>query len=156
MQTVSCCGYRTDTMGGYYDDIYRLENGSFICEHTGRYGAEGGDWQTIDFYEWDGERVSQSAYETYLAAAVDTDGAVNLTRGGISAQEVLKQLGADVEEPSDSGFSDVPAGAWFADAVEYVSQNGMMNGTNSNRFSPNGLDQPRNDRHHPVSLGGRA
>ena len=124
-------------MGGYYDDIYRLENGSFIREHTGRYGAAGGDWQTIDFYEWDGERVSQSAYETYLAAAVDTDGAVNLTRGGISAQEVLKQLGADVEEPSDSGFSDVPAGAWFADAVEYVSQNGMMNGTSSNRFSPN-------------------
>ena len=81
--------------------------------------------------------MSQSAYETYLAAAVDTDGAVNLTRGGISAQEVLKQLGADVEEPSDSGFSDVPAGAGLRMQWNMCPKYGMMNGTNSNRFSPN-------------------
>lgn len=34
------------------------------------------------------------------------------------------------------GFADVPAGAWFADAVAYVSENNMMNGTSANRFSP--------------------
>ena len=29
----------------------------------------------------------------------------------------------------DTGFSDVSAGSWYADAVEYVSDNGLMSGT---------------------------
>ena len=37
---------------------------------------------------------------------------------------------------SDTGFSDVSANAWYADAVEYVSDNGIMNGTSATTFSP--------------------
>lgn len=37
-----------------------------------------------------------------------------------------------------SGFSDVPQTSWFADAVKYVSENKLMNGTSTTAFSPNG------------------
>lgn len=38
---------------------------------------------------------------------------------------------------SDTGFSDVAADAWYADAVAYVRDNGLMSGTGNNTFSPN-------------------
>ena len=41
-----------------------------------------------------------------------------------------------VEETVDTGYSDVSASAWYADAVAYVTDNGMMQG-NAGRFMPN-------------------
>lgn len=38
----------------------------------------------------------------------------------------------------DTGFSDVAEDAWYADAVEYVRDNGLMSGTSGTTFSPNG------------------
>lgn len=38
----------------------------------------------------------------------------------------------------DTGFSDVNAGDWFADAVVYCRENGLMSGTGGGRFTPNG------------------
>ena len=38
---------------------------------------------------------------------------------------------------SVSGFGDVPQTSWFADAVKYVSENKLMNGTSTTAFSPN-------------------
>lgn len=37
---------------------------------------------------------------------------------------------------NDTGFSDVTADAWYADAVEYVRNNGIMSGTSTTTFSP--------------------
>ena len=37
----------------------------------------------------------------------------------------------------DTGFSDVTADAWYADAVEYVRDNGLMSGASTTAFSPN-------------------
>lgn len=37
----------------------------------------------------------------------------------------------------DTGFSDVAADAWYADAVEYVRDNSLMSGTSTTTFSPN-------------------
>ena len=37
----------------------------------------------------------------------------------------------------DTGFSDVAADAWYADAAKYVRDNGIMNGTSNTTFSPN-------------------
>lgn len=42
---------------------------------------------------------------------------------------------AAVEE---TGFSDVPADAWYADAVVFCQENGLMSGTTSTTFSPDG------------------
>jgi flavodoxin len=38
----------------------------------------------------------------------------------------------------DTGFSDVSSDAYYADAVKYVSENGIMNGTGNALFNPNG------------------
>ena len=38
----------------------------------------------------------------------------------------------------DTGFTDVPAGAWHADAVEYVRDIGLMSGTSATTFDPEG------------------
>ena len=37
-----------------------------------------------------------------------------------------------------SGFSDVPRGEWYAEAVDFVKASGLMNGVGNNRFDPNG------------------
>ena len=38
---------------------------------------------------------------------------------------------------SDTGFADVAANDWYAEAVTYCRENGLMSGTGSNNFSPN-------------------
>lgn len=38
---------------------------------------------------------------------------------------------------SDTGYSDVAADAWYADAVAYVREHGLMSGTSATTFSPN-------------------
>ena len=39
---------------------------------------------------------------------------------------------------SDTGFTDVTADAWYADAVTYVRDNGLMSGTSDTTFTPGG------------------
>ena len=41
--------------------------------------------------------------------------------------------------PYVSGFSDVPATAWYKDAVEFVSEKGLMSGIGSGKFGPDGV-----------------
>lgn len=38
---------------------------------------------------------------------------------------------------ADTGFTDVPSNVWYAEAVQYVTDNGLMSGTGNNQFSPN-------------------
>ena len=38
----------------------------------------------------------------------------------------------------DTGFSDVATDAWYAGAVEYVRDNGLMSGTSATTFAPEG------------------
>lgn len=59
-----------------------------------------------------------------LAAAI-------LAAGGTAA-------GAAAESNTDTGFSDVDAGSWYADAVAYVRDNGLMSGTSAATFEPDG------------------
>lgn len=40
-------------------------------------------------------------------------------------------------EPANLPFTDVPASAWYYDAVRFVYEQGMMSGTGNNQFSPN-------------------
>lgn len=43
----------------------------------------------------------------------------------------------EAPKPSKNGFNDVASSAWYADAVQYVTDKGLMNGTDDNQFSPN-------------------
>lgn len=38
----------------------------------------------------------------------------------------------------DTGYADVDAGSWYADAVSYVRDNGLMSGTSDTEFTPGG------------------
>ena len=50
---------------------------------------------------------------------------------------VLGMLPATVFATNEAGrFADVPAGAWFSDAVQYVADNGLMVGVDDNHFAP--------------------
>ena len=39
-------------------------------------------------------------------------------------------------KPSKNGFDDVASSAWYADAVQYITDKGLMNGIGDNKFSP--------------------
>lgn len=43
----------------------------------------------------------------------------------------------DDKPTTGASFTDVPAGSWYEDAVNYVYEKGLMNGTSRNGFSPN-------------------
>lgn len=55
---------------------------------------------------------------------------------GLAAALALSMGVPALAAVEDTGFSDVDAGAWYADAVEYVRANGLMNGTTSTAFAP--------------------
>ena len=50
---------------------------------------------------------------------------------------VLYRLDGSPEVSGSSGFDDVPEG-WYADAVTWASQNGIVEGVSATRFNPNG------------------
>lgn len=51
--------------------------------------------------------------------------------------EIEVSFVAIVDEAPKANFADVAADAWYADAVQYVYENGMMSGTSETTFSPN-------------------
>ena len=46
--------------------------------------------------------------------------------------------GEEQQPTETTTFTDVPADAWYASAVEYVAENGIMNGVGDNLFDPEG------------------
>ena len=57
-----------------------------------------------------------------------------ITRGQI-VQILYNHYGTDVG--SNSGFSDVPADAWYAKAVTWAAKNGVVSGYSNGTFGPN-------------------
>ncbi len=55
----------------------------------------------------------------------------------LAALAVTLSLGVTAAA-ADTGFSDVAADAWYADAVAYVRDNGLMGGTSDTAFDPEG------------------
>lgn len=99
--------------------------------------ASKGDTVTITVKPNDG-------YELDKLVVTDKDGKeVKLTDKG-DGKYTFTMPGAKVElkatfaeiVPEPLPFVDVPDNAWYADAVGYAYQNGMMNGTSQTTFSP--------------------
>lgn len=78
-----------------------------------------------------------------LQAGGDTSrtGADDLTDGKEETDSTENTDNDNVENvPSDTDsepFTDVNANDWFDDSVKYVYENGLMNGTSADKFSPN-------------------
>lgn len=49
---------------------------------------------------------------------------------------ILSAQRPEGDTSENTGFSDVAENAWYAKAVEYVREKGLMNGTSANTFSP--------------------
>ena len=66
----------------------------------------------------------------------------NLKRMGAMLMALVLAFGLSVTAfaaVEDTGFADVAADAWYAEAVEYVRDNGLMSGTSATTFSPNDI-----------------
>ena len=50
---------------------------------------------------------------------------------------VLWRYAGQPESGGAAGFTDVPDGQWYTDAVAWASENGIVNGVGSGRFAPN-------------------
>ena len=55
-----------------------------------------------------------------------------MPRGAVEVKAEFVQAGT-----SSIPFADVSQDAWYYDAVQYVYEKGLMNGTSSTSFSPN-------------------
>lgn len=64
-------------------------------------------------------------------------GTSSSSSGSLGPDQNGGQPGSD-RQNGVSGFQDVGQNDWFADAVKYVSENKLMNGTSTTAFSPNG------------------
>lgn len=55
----------------------------------------------------------------------------------MTVQMIARAAGADLSSPQQSSFVDVPVEEWFAAAVNWASQNGIVKGVSETEFAPN-------------------
>lgn len=114
----------------------KVENGSIKLSGS---KAEKGDTVTITV-------TPDEGYELDKLAVYDEDGdKIDLKDKG-DGKFTFEMPKGDVEievsfaliedETVKADFADVAADAWYADAVQYVYENGMMSGTSETTFSP--------------------
>lgn len=113
-----------------------VENGSIKVSDT---KAEKGDTVTITV-------TPDEGYELDKLAVYDKDGdkidlkdkgdgkfTFEMPKGDV---EIKVSFTAIEDETPKADFADVAADAWYADAVQYVFENGMMSGTSETTFCP--------------------
>ena len=84
-------------------------------------------------YELDALTVTDAnGGEVDLTRESATEYTFEMPRGRVTVEASFVE-----SAPDPLPFADVDDGDWFADAVRYVYENGMMNGTGDTTFSPN-------------------
>ena len=113
-----------------------VENGSIKVSDS---KAEKGDTVTItvtpdEGYELDELVVyDEDGDEIDLKDKGDGKFTFEMPKGDV---EIEVSFAATSDETPKADFVDVPADAWYAEAVQYVYENGMMSGTSETTFSP--------------------
>ena len=87
-----------------------------------------GDWFYDAVAYVYGEGMMEGTTDTTFAPAM------NLTRSMIA--QVLYNLEERPEAPGAAGFTDVAAGAWYADAVNWAAARGIVKGYDTGAFGP--------------------
>ena len=85
----------------------------------------------------EGETYTVLVDGTSVGTATAKLGTNDSSSGSLGPDQNGGQPGSD-RQNGVSGFQDVGQNDWFADAVKYVSENKLMNGTSTTAFSPNG------------------
>ena len=114
----------------------KVENGSIKVSDS---KAEKGDTVTItvtpdEGYELD-ELVVYDKDDDEIDLKDKGDGkyTFEMPKGDV---EIKVSFAAIEDETPKANFTDVAADAWYADAVQYVYENGLMSGTSETTFSP--------------------
>lgn len=91
----------------------------------------------VDENDWFYDAVTYVYSEGMMDGVSDTQFAPNsnLTRGMVVT--MLYRLEDEPRVTGSSGFDDVASGAWYADAVTWAAENGIVNGVSDTEFAPN-------------------
>ena len=100
------------------------------------FAAEGGGFTDVSKDHWAYDAITEAVAAGYFKGVSDTafDPEGTLTRAMLS-----QILYAMEDKPAVSGaatFSDVAAGAWYADAVNWTEAQGIVAGMGENSFAP--------------------
>lgn len=104
--------------------------------------AARGDWVTVTATPNSGyvlAGISAAGKSGEELALTERNGGYRFTMPGegVAVSAVFQPApAAGKESGARSLFTDVPSGAWYYDAVEFVSRNGLMNGYSDGRFAP--------------------
>lgn len=78
--------------------------------------------------------LDEDGDEVRLTQRTDTTYTFHMPDGKVTVEAAFTL--AQTQTPQTT-FADVPASAWYCDAVEYVYENGLMSGVSGGRFAPN-------------------
>lgn len=125
--------------GDYLITVDRVSGGR-VTVQPGR--ADKGDTVTITVYPNDGYELDELVVTDSRGNEIDLD-ARSATRftftmpgGKVTVEASFVREGGQSQTPQTT-FADVPASAWYYDAVEYVYENGLMSGVSGGWFAPN-------------------
>ena len=125
--------------GDYLISVDRVSGGR-VTVQPGR--ADKGETVTITVYPNDGYELDELVVTDSRGNEIDLD-ARSATRftftmpgGKVTVEASFVREGGQTQTPQTT-FADVPASAWYYDAVEYVYENGLMSGVSGGRFAPN-------------------
>lgn len=124
--------YQEDLEGNYCIEVTGYADGT-VTHSTTYYSAQGTDEMLVS------RTIPVSNGQT-ISFATDPHGDSSYTTYTDEAQieEVVYDLLGVVPEEETMPFTDVPEGKWYYDYVDYVYQNGLMNGVSDTTFEPTG------------------
>lgn len=129
---------RPSDSGDYLISVDRVSGGR-VTVQPGR--ADKGDTVTITVYPNDGYELDELVVTDSRGNEIDLD-ARSATRftftmpgGKVTVEASFVREGGQTQTPQTT-FADVPASAWYYNAVEYVYENGLMSGVSGGRFAP--------------------
>ena len=132
-------GSSSSDSGDYLISVDRVSGGR-VTVQPGR--ADKGETVTITIYPNDGYELDELVVTDSRGNEIDLD-ARSATRftftmpgGKVTVEASFVREGGQPQVPQTT-FADVPASAWYYDAVEYVYENGLMSGVSSGWFAPN-------------------
>ena len=131
-------GSSSSDSGDYLISVDRVSGGR-VTVQPGR--ADKGDTVTITVYPNDGYELDELVVTDSRGNEIDLD-ARSATRftftmpgGKVTVEASFVREGGQPQVPQTT-FADVPASAWYYNAVEYVYENGLMSGVSGGRFAP--------------------
>ena len=86
---------------------------------------------------WYHKSVDTMLRSGYMVGVSDNQFAPNATMTRAMFVAVLYRVAGEQTAEAESGFADVPADAWYAPAVAWAAENGIVSGTSETTFSPN-------------------